>query len=115
MHESVSSGSVCGLIRCAPEDPGAGIALVPGLNGTAWLYRAAGAVHLCRETLRDILFLRNTVILEHSRGSVILAPSGAHGIAIQLSAGLSYIVPRSAIADVAHGLTPCIRFDPVPV
>ena len=56
-----------------------------------------------------------TRVLQGKPGAIILAPSGAHGIAIQLSAGLSYIVPRSAIADVAHGLIPCVRFDPVPV
>lgn len=104
MYESVYQSSGGGAIRPRSEDLGDAIALAPGLNGTVWINYTAGAVHLDRDSLRDLLFLRNSTTIETGDGLAILAPSGSDGIAIGIPSGAVYIVPRRALESAARGL-----------
>jgi len=105
MNESVFSSGIPGAIPDAMKDPGRGITLAPGLNGTVWLYHADRAVHLDHKALRDLVFLRNSAVIYDAGGTVVLSPSGPGGIAIRLPSKLLYSIPRAALAASARGLT----------
>lgn len=119
MDESVfvSPGASAGMLAFDAAGLGDSIAVVPGRNGTAWIYHAAGAAHLTRDTLRDVLFLGHTVMLELEPGAIILRPLGPSvEVAMDLEPGHPgpiYIVPRDTIAQVARGLIASVRFGPI--
>lgn len=119
MDESVfaSPGGTAGMLAFDAAGLGDSIALVPGRDGTAWIYHAAGAAHLCRDTLRDVLFLGHTVCLELEPGAIILRPVGP---SIEVSTafepgrpGPVYLAPRDTLAQVARGLIASARFGPI--